>query len=326
MNKLKSFLAKDIINFINFRKDIGYTYDKYQNIFTSFDRYVHENEVNLNDMTPAFFLKFRSDLSVEPETINRMFIILRAFFDYLIRIERISINPLTDISALKPKTYVPYVFSPQHVENLLQVIEKKIRSKSELTFLRDLAAYSAISLMAYCGLRISESLKLKDEHYRKDERTIYIEKTKFNKDRLLPLPDSAVIVIDNYQSVRNSIIKQQKFSYLFTTSSQGIIKNHTIYKTFQNAMKDLKVDPLRYQVGNITFGQPIPHSLRHSFAINTLRGACKNGRNPENVLPILAAYMGHSDYSYTMKYLKVLNSEHRSGWVDFCIYNRKDRQ
>ena len=160
-------------------------------------------------MTSTFFLEFRSSLSVEPETINRMFIALRAFFEYLVRIERISNNPLADIPALKSKSYVPYIFSPQQVESLLQAMEKRIRSSSESNFLRDLAAYSVISLMARCGLRISEPLKLKDEHYRKDERTIYIERTKFNKDRLLPLPESAVVVIDNYQSVRNSVIKEQ---------------------------------------------------------------------------------------------------------------------
>jgi site-specific recombinase XerD len=326
MSKFNSCLANDIDAFIRYRKDIGYTYDKYQNIFTSFDRYVHEKKASLNDMTPSFFLDFRSDLSVEPETINHMFIALRAFFDYLVRIERISVNPLTDIPALKSKNYVPYIFSPQQVESLLEAIEKNIRSNSESNFLIDLAAYSVISLMARCGLRISEPLKLRDEHYRKNERTIYIERTKFNKDRLIPLPESAAIVIDNFQSVRNSIIKQQKFTYLFTISPQGIIKNHTIYKTFQNALQDLKIDPLRYQAGNITFGQPIPHSFRHSFALNTLRFACQKGRNPENVLPILAAYMGHSDYSYTMKYLKVLDSEHRNNWVDFCVFNKNDRQ
>ncbi|KPA10993.1 integrase/recombinase XerD [Candidatus Magnetomorum sp. HK-1] len=262
MSKFNSFLAQDIDNFIRYRKDIVYTYDRYKKFFTSFDRYVKEKDVNLNDITPTFFLEFRSSLSVEPETINREFIALRAFFDYLVRIERISVNPLIDISALKSKSYIPYVFSPQQIESLLQVIEKRIRSNSEAVYFTDLATYSIISLMARCGLRISEPLRLKDEHYRKDEKTIYIERTKFNKDRLLPLPESASIVIDNYLSVRNSIIKQQKFSYLFTTP-QGIIKDHTIYKTFHSALKVLKIDHLRYQVGNITFGQPKPHTFRY---------------------------------------------------------------
>ena len=53
-----------------------------------------------------FFLKFRSTLSVEPETINRMFVALRAFFEYLVRIERMSVNPLIDISALKSKSFI----------------------------------------------------------------------------------------------------------------------------------------------------------------------------------------------------------------------------
>jgi len=325
MSKFYSFLAQDIEAFIAYRKKIGYTYDKYQNMFTSFDRYINEKQANLNDLTPNFFLKFRSTLSVEPETINRMFVALRAFFEYLVRIERISVNPLIDISALKTKSYVPFVFSTEQVESILQVIARSIRSNSAPVLLADLAIYSILSLMARCGLRISEPQRLRDEHYRKDEKTIYIKKTKFNKDRLIPLPDSVVTVIDNYLSVRNSIIDQQQIPYLFTTS-QGKVKSHSIYKTFHNALKNLKLDHLRYQVGNITFGQPTPHSFRHSFAVNTLRLACEKGKNPENVMPILAAYMGHTDYSYTIKYLKVLDAEHRNNWVDFCVFNKKDRQ
>ena len=51
--------------------------------------------------------------------------------------------------------------------------------------MKDLAVYLAILLLARCGMRISEPVRLLKHHYRQSEQTLYIEKTKFKKDRLI---------------------------------------------------------------------------------------------------------------------------------------------
>jgi len=54
--------------------------------------------------------------------------------------------------------------------------------RSKASFLKEFALYMAILLMARCGLRISEPLHLpQGMHYRREEGTIYIEKTKSKK-------------------------------------------------------------------------------------------------------------------------------------------------
>ena len=60
-------------------------------------------------------------------------------------------------------------------------------------------------------------------------------------------------------------------------------------------------------IGNTVFSSPTPHSLRHSFAVNTLKCVKERGRSAQNALPVLAAYMGHSEYKHTIKYLKFLD-------------------
>jgi integrase len=74
----------------------------------------------------------------------------------------------------------------------------------------------------------------------------------------------------------------------------------------------------------MVFGHPTPHSLRHSFAVNTLKAAKERGQDPQKVLPVISAYMGHSKYRYTALYLKVLDAERRSGFVDFAISHLED--
>ncbi len=75
-------------------------------------------------------------------------------------------------------------------------------------------------------------------------------------------------------------------------------------------------------IANTTFGAPTPHSLRHSFAVNTLKNLRSKDKSPQKALPVLAAYMGHRKYRYTAVYLKFLDAEQRRNLVDFSI----DRQ
>jgi len=42
-------------------------------------------------------------------------------------------------------------------------------------------------------------------------------------------------------------------------------------------------------------------------------------------LPVLAAYMGHSEYKHTIKYLKFIDAQQRLGLVNF-INSHPDQQ
>jgi site-specific recombinase XerD len=290
-----------------------------RNFFSSFDHYISKKNARWSDLTPAFLLEFRSQLSLEPQSVNKIMGALRVFFDYLVRVDRIAQNPLQDITDLKRNAFIPYIFSNEQVDELLNAIQINIQSHNEAAFLTDLAVFTIISLIARCGLRISEPLKLKDEHYRKNESTIYIKNTKFGKDRLIPVPGAVAGLINNFISVRNSILHRNKCDNIFT-SIHGEITDYYINKKFHAALQGLNIDRSPKKFPGITFGNPTVHSLRHSFAVNTLKDACAKGKNPENILPILSVYMGHTEYKYTALYLKVIDAEHRNAWVDFYSY------
>ena len=59
---------------------------------------------------------------------------------------------------------------------MLSAVSNRIRKVSQRRYLKDLSGYLAMVLLARCGLRISEPLRLKLNDYRFDEKTIYIEK------------------------------------------------------------------------------------------------------------------------------------------------------
>jgi len=212
---------------------------------------------------------------------------------------------------------MPFIFTPEQVNHLLSAVGNQIRKGSPRRYLKDLSGYMAIVLLARCGLRICEPLRLKLNDYRFDEKTIYIEKTKFKKDRLIPLPQSVAIGLENYLAVSRCLLADVDNQYLLANSTGRGLNDNRVRTVFHRAISDIGLEQSRQIIGNVNISSPTPHSLRHSFAVNTLKSVKERGRSAQNALPVLAAYMGHSEYKHTIKYLKFLDAYQRLGLVNF---------
>lgn len=316
MRPFESFLAPQFEHYIRYRQNMGYATRTLRSQLMMFDRYLKQSRIEPNQLQPAFFLRLREKLPWEPRSVNRVFSTLRVFFQYLIRQGSCEQNPLQDVPALQEWHYIPFVFSPRQIDQLLSAVCKRIR-KDKAGFLKNCGIHLAVLLLARCGLRISEPLRLFRSHYRPGENTLYIEKTKFKKDRLIPIPQSVAMQIDNYLQLRKALLGDDRNPYLLAGINHKGFSTEQVRRAFHHAVKDIGLAGTRKTIANTTFASPTPHSLRHSYAINTLKRIKQQGKSPQNALPVLAAYMGHSEYKHTVVYLKVLDAEHRQGLVNF---------
>jgi len=264
-----------------------------------------------------FFLEFRASLNYENRTKNTGFRTIKMFFNFLIRKDLIQENPLLEIAQLPKNQIVPFIFSPEETDLLINGVIKLMR-RTERLYLGDFSAYISFLLMARCGLRISETLNLLKTNYMPEERTIYIEKTKFKKDRLIPIPKAVAAEINNLLNLCRLFDKEDNPLLLLKSDQTKIVKSYMGLK-FKEVIKYINLDQPRKVIGTTNFCAPSPHSLRHSFAVNTLKRIKLQGKSPQNALPVLATYMGHSEYRYTTKYLKVLDAEHRRQMFDFSM-------
>ena len=310
MKPFESFLAPLLQEYLDYCRNLGYSYKSMSIPLRAFDQYLKEARPRSCVLDPPFFLEMRANLRQEPVSINTTLSGVRGFFRYLVRKGIYSENPLQDISAVQVNPYFPFLFSRQQTEQLLQTACSKIR-KRPYFYLRDLSIYLAIVLLARCGLRISEPVRLLIYHYRYDDKTLYIEKTKFKKDRLIPVPLAVAVEIENYLSVRKALLSGQSSPYLLLTRNLKPLTDDKIRMTFHQIVRDMGLDCERNIVANAIFAAPTPHSLRHSFAVNTLKSIKERGQSTQNALPILAAYMGHQMYTYTTKYLKFVDAQQR---------------
>ncbi len=323
MKPFKSFLSRELEAFISYREGLGYSANHIRDPLLVFDKYVRRQPNSSSIWQPHFYLKFRNEMKFEPSSVNTILYAVRCFFEYLRRTQHHLNNPLKDIPCLPQRAFIPFVFSPQQVEQLLDIMCCRIRHKQHF-FLKDLSDYLVILLLARCGLRINEPLRLKLEDYRPDEKTIYIEKTKFKKDRLIPIPISVAEQVDNYLSSRSALIENDINPYLFIGRAQNRLGDQRIRVIFHDAVSQIGINSPRKIIGDTVFGKPTPHSLRHTFAVNTLKSAIARKQSPQNVLPVLATYMGHVEYRHTMKYLRVVDAESRVSLLNFAGTQRDE--
>jgi len=298
MKPFESFLAPKLQEFIAYRLSLGYAKRGIRSALLSFDQYLKEQQAEGILLPPSFFLELREKINKTPRTVNRILSILRSFFQFLVRQGVYCENPLQDIPPLPQRYFVPFVFSPEQVEQLLQAVCKRVRPTRE-HFLKDVALYLAIVLLARCGMRISEPLRLLRTQYRSDEATLYIEKTKFKKDRLIPVPHAVRSEIENYLAARNTLLGDDHNPFLLAGASKKALRDDQVRSRFHQAVNESGLHRPKQTIGDMTFGSPSPHSLRHSFAINTLKRVKERGESPQHALPVLAAYMGHRKYQYT---------------------------
>ena len=316
MKHFKSFLAPQLQQYADYRLALGYAKKGIKPPLLTFDRYLIAQKATWDQLQPAFFLQLRATISDHPNTVNRILSALRSFFQFLVRQQFCEHNPLKDIPPLPERYFVPFVFSPAQTDRLLQAVGKTIR-KSEKYFLFDMAIYLAFVMLARCGMRINEPLRLRQEHYLADEGSVYIQKTKFRKDRLIPVPKAVLTQIENYRAVRRALCPEDQNPYLLAGKKLRPIKDNHIRDTFHCTVKNIGLSQPKQVIGNITFGYPLPHSLRHGFAINTLNQIRARGNCRQQALPVLATYMGHRKYQYTAAYLKVKDAKDIAGLIAF---------
>jgi len=323
MKPFDSFLADELEAYIHYRNILGFKTTSLRFHLRYLDRYIYQYSLDIDSINPQSMIEYKKWLTRNLHDINNVISSTRVFFEFLIRQDIISENPLKNIPADKKNAFIPFIFSQKQVNELLVSIAKRIRKDKSNRFFNDLTIYMVISLLARCGMRISEPLNLKMEHYSKHENTLYIENTKFSKDRLIPIPMIQAYELNNYLSVRKHFVKKQS-PYLLPGINGNKFPKPYIYASFHQTLKDIGIHQSRQIIENTTFGPPTPHSLRHSFACNTMKRIRESGKSPQQALPVLAAYMGHKKYKYTAVYLKVLNAEQRQTLVNFNVRNQKD--
>ena len=162
---------------------------------------------------------------------------------------------------------LPGVFSEEEVMRLFEVIT-------------NLKHKTILMLIYGAGLRIGESIRIRNEDINLDRKTVFIKAGKGKKDRYSVLSENILVVLKHY-------LKAYKPDYWFFEGPDGgQYTRSSIQKIFRKAVAKAGVNPYS-----------TVHTLRHSFATHLL----EHGFD----LRYIQALLGHSSSETTEIYTHI---------------------
>jgi len=231
---------------------------------------------NINVAEPDMIRSWMVELIKQgesPTTINRRIVSLRSFYKFLLANGVIMSNPAAQIKALKKPERLTKFFEQEKLNSLL---EAEITDNSFIKNRNRLV----IDILYSTGMRRSELLELKDDSINEVLKVVKVI-GKRNKERLIPLSDKLITVINKYKEIKHKT---------FTNPYPALIVGNKGGKAYPKLIYNIINDGLT-EVSN---GKRSPHVLRHSFATHMLN----NGSD----LNIIKELLGHSNLSATQIY------------------------
>lgn len=179
---------------------------------------------------------------------------IRTFFSFLIEQRYIESNPAEGLESPKQSRKLPDVLSVEDVNLLLQAIP--LDSKEGLR------NRGILETLYGCGLRVSEVIQLKVSQLFLNES--YIKSIgKGNKERLIPIGDTAIRFIKRY-------IEEVRSKYTILPAHADILFLNRNRKPLSRVMVFYIIKEAARQAG---ISKSIsPHTLRHSFATHLIEG------------------------------------------------------
>ena len=233
---------------------------------------------NLDKINLQSYLAHRLEKGIKARSTARMLSTLRRFYQYLIRENRISIDPSALLESPKLGRPLPKTMSEREVEALLEAPDT-----DDPLGLRDRAM---LELIYATGLRVSELVGL-DIFGANLQQGVVRVTGKGNKERLVPMGEEALSWIITYiKNSRADLLGTAVSNKLFVTRRGGGMTRQTFWYMVKRYAR-LAGIPSTLS----------PHVLRHAFATHLLNHGAD--------LRVVQMLLGHSDLSTTQIYTHI---------------------
>jgi integrase/recombinase XerD len=218
---------------------------------------------------------------------------VRSFARYCSAIDARTQIPQPDLIPCSYARPQPHFFSDGEIEHLLQAA-LALPPKDGL---RRWTFHCLFGLLSVSGLRICEARGLTLDDVDLDQAVLTIRSSKFGKSRFVPLHASTVEVLADYLQRRQRILPARSVHQVFVTDRGMPLSHDQALDTFQGLLKTIGCATQRER------RRPHLHDLRHRFALATLLQWYRDGQDVERRLPVLSAYLGHTEVRDTYWYL-----------------------
>ncbi len=261
------------------------TLSSYKNDLQKFRKFLEKNNktaLNADHFLILSFLSMLLDQGFSSKTVSRNISSLKSFYKYLISVDHLKLNPMSNIDAPKSGLFLPTTLTVEETQLILDAPNEKRAIE-----LRDKAMLYALYAT---GMRISELISLNMHNIDLVRGSVQVI-GKGGKERMIPLTDDAIKFIKIYiKEAREILNKGKDHNNLFLSTHGKQISRHSFWHRIKAYLKRVNINKDVH-----------PHTLRHAFATHMLN----NGADLRSVQLLL----GHSDLATTQIYTHIAQTE-----------------
>lgn len=251
MTAFAQFLGDKAERYIELRHSLGYAFSKQAGTLRAFVRYVERAQLDApatRTMALDFVLSFGGAASGRATRHG----VLRRFYEYLAvydaRTEALERRAFPRSRAIPP----PRILSEAELASLIDACDRI----SPGTPLRGRTMATVIGLLASSGLRSGEVVRLDRSDVDLANGILLVRKTKFRKDRLVPVHTTTQTALRHYVRERDAAFPRSK-DQAFFLSSRG---NRLSASGLQSAFAKVR------ELAGLDDGKPLrPHDLRQNL-------------------------------------------------------------
>ncbi len=294
--------------YVSLREALGFNTVELSKNLRMLVRFMREREIDsfgrLDRRSAASWLHSGSPQEM---TIMVRLACMRGFFRYLLGLGAVKENVWNTFKNLRPKRFVPHVFSPAELRAILDHVRSKIDVRRPVRSQNSSAYYTMCHTIYACGLRAREACRLDIGDMDLERSLFVVRNTKFGKTRLVPFnPRTREVVSEYLNRFRPAEDGMPPDSPLFLNMLRRRCRIKAVSERFSLLCKQAGVYRRKVTKGNTVYGGTTTHALRHTFAVHRLIKWYEEGADVNAKLPLLATYMGHTCYRNTQRYLTVL--------------------
>ncbi len=285
-----SALQDALSDYLAVRRALGYKLARTEKLLVQFLAYLHERGQTKITTEHALFW---AALPGGGDAWRALRLgVVRGFAAHLHSIDPAHEVPPSGLLPCPSHRVTPYIYTEKQIAALMAAAATLRTSHCTATY------RTLVGLLAVTGMRISEASGLDREDFDVANATLLIRGAKFGKSRQLPLHRSAAEALVRYLEREDRPRSAASAKAVFVSLRGARLATHTAQGTFRQLVCRAGIE------SRSAACRPRLHDIRHSFAVNTILDAYREGVDAGPRLALLCTYMGHVDPANTYWYLQ----------------------
>lgn len=288
----KSDIAQKAQQFLQIKHMTGFKYDTQEKYLQRFDSYYFQNGYTGIRITKEMVDSF---IYCSNERMTGWYVKERLLRDFAAFLQEQCFSDIyiPVVQSAPPRSsFMPYIFTDDEIRRLFEAVDSWEDSPFTNRVLIDPIFFR---LLYSTGMRLSEALNLTLKDFDNGVFTVYHAKN--NKDRLVPLHPNMAERTKIYIENVHRFSKETDYIFPSPRGYDCCIDQSTMHRRYRQYLSRAGI--------SLTGTGPRIHCLRHNYAVKCLKKWVLNGNELTNMLPYLAAFMGHSDFRETQYYLRL---------------------